>query len=102
MSKQRLSVSVDSELIKAVENAVSRGRTETVSAWVNEALRSKLEHDRRLEALANFVANYESEHGQITDEEMRLAARRARSTAITIRGAANRRRPGKRSGRSHR
>jgi Arc/MetJ-type ribon-helix-helix transcriptional regulator len=83
--KERLSVSVDTELIEAAEQAVARGRFESMSAWVNEALRSKIEQDRRLEALAAFIAAYESEHGEITPEEMRLAARRARSSAVPVR-----------------
>ena len=79
-------MSVDSDLIKAAEHAVSQGRSDSVSAWVNEALRSKLDHERRLEALAGFISIYESEHGEITAEEMRLAARRARSHAVAVRG----------------
>ena len=84
--KQRLSASVDADLIEAAEDAVARGRFDSVSAWVNEALRFKLAQDRRLEALAAFVAAYEAEHGEITLEEMRLAARRARAGAVAVRG----------------
>src|SRR3954452_11833772 len=87
MSKQRLSVSVDADLVEAADQAVKRGRTESVSAWVNDALRAKLDQDRRLEALANFIALYESEHGEITPEEIRLAARQARSSALPVRGS---------------
>jgi Arc/MetJ-type ribon-helix-helix transcriptional regulator len=76
MGKVRLSASVDADLVAAAEAAVARGRLESVSAWVNEALRAKAEHDRRLEALGAFVAAYEREHGEITPEEMRAAARR--------------------------
>ena len=86
MSKQRLSASVDADLIEAAEDAVARGRFESVSAWVNEALRLKLAQERRLEALAAFVAAYENEHGEITPEEIRLALRRARTNAVTVRG----------------
>jgi Arc/MetJ-type ribon-helix-helix transcriptional regulator len=97
MTKQRLSASVDSDLIEAAENAVTSGRSESVSAWVNDALRIKLEQERRLEALAAFIAAYEDEHGEITPDEMLAAARRARASAITVRGtpakkAASRRR----------
>ena len=84
--KQRLSASVDEELIRAGEIAVARGRSDSLSAWVNEALRLKLVHDRRLEALAQFVHAYELERGEITPDELRLAARRARSRSITVRG----------------
>ncbi len=90
MSKQRLSATVDSELIEAVEGAVSRGISESVSAWVNDALHLKLAHDQRREALADFVAAFEAKHGEISPEEMQLAARRARESAISLRGSASR------------
>jgi Arc/MetJ-type ribon-helix-helix transcriptional regulator len=83
--KQRLSASVDAELVKAAEKAVSRGQAATVSAWVNDALRLKLEHDGRLQALAAFVSEYEAEHGEITEEEMVGAVRRARARAVGVR-----------------
>ena len=97
--KQRLSASVDEELIRAGESAVARGRSDSLSAWVNDALRLKLVHDRRLEALALFVHAHEVERGEITPDELRLAARRARSRAITVRG---RREPSKARPRSKR
>jgi Arc/MetJ-type ribon-helix-helix transcriptional regulator len=84
--KQRLSASVDADLIAAAEAAVLRGTFDSVSAWVNDALRLKLEQDRRLEALGAFVAAYEAEHGEIRSEEIRDAARRAR--AVITRPAA--------------
>jgi Arc/MetJ-type ribon-helix-helix transcriptional regulator len=84
MSKVRLSATVDAELVAAAEAAVARGRLESVSAWVNEALKAKADHDRRLEALGAFIAAYEAEHGEISAEEMRHAARRARARAATV------------------
>ncbi len=98
MKKQRLSVSVDADLVQAAEAAVAAGRIETVSAWVNDALRLKLEHDRRLLGLAEYIREYESEHGTITQEEMRSAARRARARAIPVRGPAQKRTPRSRRG----
>jgi hypothetical protein len=85
--KQRLSASVDSELVEAGHTAVAEGRAETLSAWVNEALRLKADHDRRMRALDEFLMAYEGEHGEISDEEMTEAARRARSRAMVVRGA---------------
>ena len=76
--KQRLSASVDADLIEAAEDAVASGRTGSVSAWVNEALRAKCDQDRRLEALDAFVRAYEREHGEIAADEMELAVRRWR------------------------
>jgi Arc/MetJ-type ribon-helix-helix transcriptional regulator len=83
---------VDADLVAAAEEAVARGRFESVSAWVNEALRAKAEQDRRLEALSAFVAAYEKEHGVIGADEMRSAVRRARSRALHTARPSSRRR----------
>jgi Arc/MetJ-type ribon-helix-helix transcriptional regulator len=91
MSKARLSASVDAELLAAAETAVARGRLESVSAWVNEALRLKVEHDRRMDALAAFIAAYEAEHGEISPEEIRAAGRRASARAVSSGGRRPRR-----------
>jgi Arc/MetJ-type ribon-helix-helix transcriptional regulator len=85
--KDRLSASVDAELVAVAQEAVAEGRAESVSAWVNDALRLKVAHDQRLRALDEFVAAFEAEHGQITEAEMREAARRARGRAVVVRGA---------------
>ena len=84
--KERLSASVDADLLAVAQEAVAEGRAESISAWVNDALRLKVAHDQRLRALDEFVAAFEAEHGEITDEEMRAAARRARGGAIVVRG----------------
>ena len=85
-TKERLSASVDAELIRAAEQAVKRGLAASVSAWVNDALQLKLDQERRLESLAAFVSAYEQEHGEISPEEIRLATRRARAKAVATRG----------------
>jgi hypothetical protein len=102
MSKQRLSVTVDAHLIEAVETAVSQKRADSISAWVNAAIYARFAQERRLEALSAFIADYEAEHGEITDEEMRLASRRARASAMTIRGPKGHKRHGQRRQRSKR
>jgi Arc/MetJ-type ribon-helix-helix transcriptional regulator len=94
--KQRLSASVDVDLLKAAEAAAKRGQVPTVSAWVNDALRLKLEHDQRLQALDEFIDAFEAEHGVITPDEMARAARRARSHAVPVRALAPERRPTRR------
>jgi Arc/MetJ-type ribon-helix-helix transcriptional regulator len=93
-TKRRLSASVDAELVAVAQEAVTDGRAESISAWVNDALRLKADHDRRLQALDESLAAYEAEHGEITDEEMRDAARRARERAIVVRGNPEQRSPG--------
>ena len=77
---------MDADLVAVAQEAVAQGRAESVSAWVNEALRLKVAHDGRLRALDEFVTAFEAEHGEITDAEMREAARRARSRAVVVRG----------------
>ncbi|HEY5015497.1 MAG TPA: hypothetical protein VII59_01820 [Streptosporangiaceae bacterium] len=42
-------------------------------------------HDRRLRGIDDFIEAYEAEHGEITDEEMEAAYRRAKARAIVVR-----------------
>jgi hypothetical protein len=83
--KKRLSASVDAELLRAAEAAAKRGVASTVSAWVNDALRLKVEHDRRQQALSAFIDAYEDQHGVITPEEIEGAQRAARGRAVPVR-----------------
>ena len=76
-AKTRLSATVDTDVLAAVQAAVAAGEAESVSAYVNDALRLKAEHDRRLRGIDDFTAAYEAEHGEITDEQMEAAYRRA-------------------------
>ena len=98
-SKQRLSASIDTELLRAAQTAVDKGRASSVSAWVNDALRLKAEHDRRMDALDSFLAAYEAEHGVITEVEIDEAVRRAQSRATVVRSAPD---TAGKSGKSHR
>ncbi len=84
--KRRLSATVDADLVEASRAAVEAGSAESMSAWANDALRLKVEHDRRLRALDEFIAGYEAEYGEITEDEMAEAARRARERAVVVRG----------------
>lgn len=83
--KLRLSASVDADLLEAAEAAAARGEVATLSSWVNDALRMKLEHDQRLRALGTFISSYEAEHGVITPEEVAAAQRRMQARAVRIR-----------------
>lgn len=84
--KKRVSASVDAELVAAGHAAVADGAAPTFSAWVNEGLRRQADHDRRLRALSDFIAAYETEHGEITADEMHEAERSARARAVVVRG----------------
>ena len=69
-------------------DAAARDPGTTISAWVNDALRLKLEHDRRLQALATFIAAEEAADGEITDVEIAEARRAASKQARVVRGRA--------------
>ena len=85
-TRERFSASVDDDLLEAGRRAVASGRAPSLSAWVNDALRRQVEHDRRMTALDEFIAEYEAEHGEITLEEIETASRRARARALVVRG----------------
>jgi hypothetical protein len=85
-AKSRLSVTVDADLIAASQAAVAAGEAESVSAWVNDALHLKIEHDRRMRGIDDFIAAYEAEYGEITDAEMDAAYRAMKGRAIVVRG----------------
>ena len=80
-----MSATVETDLLAAGREAVADGRADSISAWVNSALRRQAEHDRRMRALDEFLEAYESEHGEITEPEMQEAARRVRSRAVVVR-----------------
>ena len=83
--RQRLSATVEAALLAAGRNAVAEGRAESLSGWVNDALKRQADHDRRMKALDEFLRAYEAEHGEITPAEIREARRRARARAVAIR-----------------
>ena len=83
--RQRLSATVEHELLEAGRAAVAEGRAESLSAWVNDGLRRQADHDRRMRALDEFLEAYEVEHGEITEEEVQAASRRARARADVVR-----------------
>jgi glycerol dehydrogenase-like iron-containing ADH family enzyme len=84
--KERLTVTVDPELVEAGTRAVAAGSADSLSSWVNEALSDRALKDRRLEAMAVAVVEYEAEHGEITDAEMTLQLRLDRERAVVVRG----------------
>ena len=84
--KERLTVTVDPELIEAGNRAVSAGQADSLSGWVNQALAERAARDRKLEALAEAIAEYEAEFGEITAEEISGQRRVDRETAVVVRG----------------
>ncbi len=70
MKVDKLSISFDPELGDAVRSAAAQAG-KPVSSWLAEAAASKL----RAEALAGFLADWESEHGVLTPAEIARAER---------------------------
>lgn len=86
MSKrQRLSATVEPELLAAGRAAVAAGTADSLSGWVNDALRRQAEHDQRLQAFDEFLAAYEAEQGVITEDEMAEAEQYFRARARVVR-----------------
>ncbi len=86
-TRERLSATVESDLLAAGRAAVAAGRAESLSAWVNDALRRQLEHEQRLHAFDEFLTEYEAEHGVITEQEMAEAGKHDRANARVVRGS---------------
>lgn len=84
--KQRLTVTVDPELIQAGNRAVAAGDAGSMSGWVGTALADKVRRDQRLEDLGAAIADYETEFGEISAEEMRAQERADRQDAVVVRG----------------
>lgn len=94
MAKERLTISLDREIIEAGAAAVAEGRADSMSAWVSDALADRIVRQRRLDAMADAIAAYEAEFGVITDEEIADLARRDRDAAAALRAKHAKRRRG--------
>lgn len=90
--KERLTVTVDRALVRAAHEAVTAGRADSLSGWVNLALEERATKERSLQAMAAAVAAYEAEFGAISEEELVAQARTDRRAAIVVRGGPSARR----------
>jgi len=70
MKVDKLSISFDPELGDAVRSAAAQAG-KPLSSWLAEAAASKL----RAEALTDFLAGWEAEHGVLTADEIARAER---------------------------
>lgn len=69
MKVDKLSISLDPDLGDAVRGA-ARHKGSSLSAWLADAAAAKL----RAEALAEYLDEWEAEHGQLTADELAAAA----------------------------
>lgn len=86
MTRERLSVTIEADLLEVGRAAVAAGEAESLSAWVNSALRRQADHERRLRAADAAIAAYEAEFGEITNEEIAATSRKLRDRAVVVRG----------------
>jgi hypothetical protein len=84
--KERVTVTVDRDLLDAANAAVASGRASSLSTWINTAMAERADKDRYLRALAAAIADYEAEFGTISEAELIAQEREDRRTAIVIRG----------------
>ncbi len=83
--KERLTVTVDADLLAEANAAVESGTADSVSAYVNDALAAHSARQRRLAAMDRAIKAYEAEFGEITEEEMAEQHRKDRANAIIVR-----------------
>jgi len=83
--KERVTVTVDRDLLEAANQAVASGRASSLSTWVNAAMAERAAKDRHLRALAAAITEYEPEFGTISEAEMIAQQREDRRTAIVVR-----------------
>ena len=88
MPKQRVTISIELDLLEEAQAAVSNGQCRSLSQWIGEAVAEQLDKERRLALMAEMIAEYEAEHGVITEEDMEEQIRRDKEAAAAIRAKA--------------
>ena len=86
--KERVTITVEIDLLNHAKSAVQSGACRSVSEWIGQAMAEQLAKDARLVALDELIAEFEAEYGPITDEE--IAEQRERdleaSAALRLEG----------------
>lgn len=85
-------MTVDHELVEAGNEAVAAGQAGSLSGWVNSALADRAVRDRRLRAMAEAVADYEAEFGEITEAEIAEVKHGDALESVIVRGHVGQRR----------
>ncbi len=70
MSKERVTITVEVDLLNHAKSAVETGVCRSVSEWICEAMAEQMAKDARLVAMDELIADFEAEYGPITDEEI--------------------------------
>jgi hypothetical protein len=80
--KQRVTITLDPELVSAGNRAVASGAAQSLSHWISGALTDKARRDEQLARLGDAIADFESEFGEITPEELADQRRADRVDAV--------------------
>ncbi len=83
--KERLTVTVDRILLEAANEAVASGRASSLSSWVNLALAERAAKEQHLRAMAEAVAVYEAQFGEISAAELAAQQRADRRASVAVR-----------------
>lgn len=83
MTVARWAISLDKQLAREIKRSAAG---EPISAWLADAARSKL----RREKWSALIAEYEAEHGTITEDEMKVVREQHRRLRRKKRAATRR------------
>ena len=70
MPKERVTITVEIDLLNHAKSAVQSGTCRSVSEWIGEAMAEQLAKDARLAAMDELIAEFDAEYGPLTDEEI--------------------------------
>lgn len=85
MSRKRLSVTVDEQLLDAAQRVVAEGGAPSLSAYVDEALRLSAAEAVRARAHAEHLAWFEATFGPLDSPAVDALIEQARAEAIEVR-----------------
>src|SRR3990172_9927250 len=86
-NKERLTVTVDPELLRAGQRAVAAGAARSLSAWVNLALAERVAREERLRAMGEAIARYAAAFGELTGAELAAQQRADRASSPGVRSS---------------
>ena len=85
MPKQRVTITVEVDLLNHAQAAVQAGACRSLSEWIGQAMAEQMAKDARLAAMDEMIAEFEAEHGPITDEQIAETRQRDRDAAAALR-----------------
>ncbi|MCY4035997.1 MAG: hypothetical protein OXF64_00880 [bacterium] len=84
MTKERVTITVEVDLLNHAQSAVRAGVCRSVSEWIGKAMEEQLAKDARLAAMDELIAEFEAEGGPFTDEEIAEQMQRDREASAAL------------------